>query len=324
MHAGRWTSMNAVNVLVTCPPALASADQYRQRLSGTGVNLLLADVVQRLSERELLRLVPDVDGMVAGDDELTSAVMEKARRLRVIVRWGIGMDNVDLDAANRLGIRVVNTPGVFGDEVADIAIGYLILLARHIHHIDRRVRAGEWPKPQGRSLAGRRLAIVGLGSIGRAVARRAVAMGMLVVGHDVSTAARDAAGGEGVLVTAAFEELLADCDVLVLCCPLTPQSHHLMNSHTLGLMRPGSWLINVSRGGLVDERALVETLHSGRLAGAALDVFDEEPLPGENPLRGFEQVVLGSHNASNTAEAVRRVNELACNLLLRGLAEVSR
>ena len=310
-------------VLVTCPPALATVDQYRDRLSKHGVEVVLADVVQQLREDELLALVGDIDGMVAGDDQLTAVVLRQATRLRVIVRWGIGMDNVDLAEATRLGIRVVNTPGVFRDEVADMAIGYLILLARQIHLVDDGVRAGRWPKPQGRSLTGRRLGIIGLGSIGLAVARRGKAMGMAVVGQDVAAKARAAAAAEGVLIEP-LEQLLADCDALVLCTALTVDNRHMINGETLGHMRRGSWLVNVSRGGLVDERALAAALDSGVLAGAALDVFEQEPLPLDSPLRQFQQVILGSHNASNTSEAVHRVNELALELLLRGLAEVSR
>jgi D-3-phosphoglycerate dehydrogenase / 2-oxoglutarate reductase len=310
-------------VLITCPPALATADQYLQRLSPEGITVLLAEVVQQLSEEQLLDRIGDIDGLIAGDDQLTARVLEAALRLRVIVRWGIGMDNVDLQAAGRLGIRVVNTPGVFGDEVADVAIGYLILLARQLHRVHEGVRAGHWPKPQGMSLAGRRLTIVGLGSIGRAVARRALAMGMSISGCDVTPAARDAAAAEGIHV-GQLDHLVEQCDALMLCSPLTPQTRQLVNARLLERMPAGGWLVNVARGGLVDEAALIDALRSGHLAGAALDVFETEPLPLESPLRDLGNVIFGSHNASNTVEAVRRVNELACERLLQGLIEVSR
>ena len=315
--------MMGEKVLVTCPPALATADQYLPRLERERIEVLLPHVVQQLGEEELLPLIHDVDGMIAGDDAITARVLEAASRLRVLVRWGIGTDNVDLAAASRLGIRVVNTPGVFGDEVADVAIGYLLLLARGMHKIDRGVRAGGWPKIQGHSLAGRRLAIIGLGSIGRAVARRALAMGMIVAGHDVIATARETAASEGVAI-APFEQLLAECDALALCCPMTPENHHLIDARAFSAMRPGGWLVNVSRGGLVDEEALIAALRSGALAGAGLDVFESEPLPPDSQLRGFDQVVLGSHNASNTVEAVSRVNALAVDRLLAGMKEVAR
>ena len=315
--------MSRAKILVTCPPALATAHTYIDRLHAMNLDVVLADVVQQLSEDELIGLLGDVDGMIAGDDPLTARVLEHAPRLRILVRWGVGMDNVDLTAATALGIRVVNTPGVFGDEVADVAIGYLILLARKLHRVDQAVRAGTWPKPQGRSLAGRTLGIVGLGAIGRGVARRAVAMRMETLGNDISPIACDAGAAEGVKIES-LDLVLASSDAVVLCCALTDANRHTVNAAALNRMRRGAWLINVSRGALIDEVALVDALASGHLAGAALDVFEQEPLPPDHPLREFDQVIFGSHNASNTVEAVDRVNALAIDHLQRGLAEVRR
>lgn len=315
--------MTRAKVLVTCPPALATAHMYVDRLRAMDLEVVLADVVQQLSEDELIGLLGDVDGIIAGDDPLTARVLEHAPRLRVLVRWGVGMDNVDHAAATSLGIRVVNTPGVFGEEVADVAIGYLVLLARKLHRIDVAVRDGTWAKPQGRSLAGLTMGIVGLGTIGRAVARRAIAMRMSVVGYDISAVVSEAATAEGVWIEP-IERVFAQADAIVLCAALTAESRHTVDARALAHMRPGGWLINVSRGGLVDETALIDALSSGRLAGAALDVFEHEPLPADSPLRQFDQVILGSHNASNTIEAVERVNGLAIDHLLQGLAEVRR
>jgi phosphoglycerate dehydrogenase-like enzyme len=315
--------LTRARVLVTCPPALASSGSYIDRLGAEGLELVLPDVVQQLTEDELIALIGDVDGIIAGDDPLTAKVLKRAPRLRVLVRWGVGMDNVDLETAAALGIRVVNTPGMFGEDVADVAIGYLVLLARQLHHIDEAVRAGTWSKPQGRSLAGRGMGILGLGTIGLAVARRGRAMRMKVIGSDVDSAASERAAAEGLLIEP-FNTLLAQSDVLVLCASLTPANRHLIDDDALRRMPRGGWLINVSRGSLVDERALADALSSGQLSGAALDVFEKEPLPIESPLRKLDQVIFGSHNASNTLEAVERVNDLAIDHLLRGLSEVRR
>ena len=315
--------MSRETILITCPPALATAPSYIDRLRAMDLDVRLAEVVQQLSEDELLALIGDVDGLIAGDDPLTDRVLDGAPRLRVVVRWGVGMDNVDLVAAGRLGIRVVNTPGVFGEEVADVAIGYLIMLARRLHDVDQAVRRGEWPKPQGRSLAGKTLGVVGLGTIGRAVARRAIAMRMSVVGCDVSVAAQEAASAEDIAVLP-IEEAFARSDAVVLCSTLTPDNHGMVDARLLDRMPTGGWLINVARGGLIDEAAIVAALESGRLAGAALDVFAEEPLGTGSRLRAIDGVILGSHNASNTIEAVARVNDLAIEHLVRGLAEVTR
>ena len=315
--------MSAETILVSCVQLQRSLSEHRARLDERGARIVTPPVVQRLSEAELIELVPEVDGIVAGDDELTRAVLEHAGRLRVVSKWGIGVDAIDLDAAGELGIRVTNTPGVFGDEVADVALGYLILLARRLHVIDREVRAGTWAKPLGTSLAGRTLAVIGLGDIGIAVARRGLAIGMRVVGveTDPDRASAAAALGVGVVDLATA---LRESDAISLNCPLTPATRHMLNAESIATMRPGAWIINTARGPLIDEAALVGALQSGHLGGAALDVFEIEPLPTTSPLIGMEQVVLGSHNGSNTAEAVHRTSVKAIDNLIRGLDEVTR
>ena len=315
--------MAELAVLVTCPPMQASVVDWRSRFDALGIKVGLPEVVQQLSPAELIALLPAYDGMIAGDDPLNADVLHSAARLRVVSKWGIGLDSIDLGAAAELGIRVTNTPDTFGDEVADVAIGYLVMLARQLHRIDRSVRGGAWAKPQGVSLAGRTLGIVGLGSIGRALARRGAAMGMRVIGHDVDAATGRRASGEGIEVVE-LEQLIDEADVISLHCPLTDQNRHMINEARLARVRPGSYLINTARGPLIDERALIAALQAGRLAGAALEVFEEEPLPAGSPLTGMDNVILGSHNASNTAEAVARVNELAIDNVLLGMAEVTR
>jgi D-3-phosphoglycerate dehydrogenase len=309
-------------VLITCPPALATPARYIERLGAAGIDVVLADVVQQLSEDELIALMTDVDAIIAGDDPLTRRVMTACPRVRLIARWGVGIDNVDLEAAAALGVRVTNTPSVFGDEVADVAIGYVILLARHLHTIDRAVRDGGWAKPRGHSLGGRTIGILGLGSIGRAVACRAIAMKMRAIGYDVSADARANATAVGVELVE-LDRLMTESEVLVLCSSLTAGSRHIVNESTLARMPAGAWLVNVSRGALVDESALVAALVDGRLGGAALDVFESEPLPSSSALRGLDQVILGSHNGSNTEEAVARVNEIVIEQVLSGLAEMT-
>jgi D-3-phosphoglycerate dehydrogenase len=310
-------------VLVTCPPMQATAVDWMSRFDAPGITVGLPNVVQQLSPAELIGLLPSYDGMIAGDDPLNAAVLRSAARLRVVSKWGIGLDSIDLAAAAELGIRVTNTPDTFGEEVADVAIGYLVMLARHLHLIDRSVRSGAWAKPQGVSLAGRTLGIVGLGSIGRALARRGAAMGMRVIGQDIDAATGRRASGEGIEVVD-LEKLIAEADIISLHCPLTDQNRHMINEARLARMRHGAYLINTARGPLIDEAALIAALQAGRLAGAALEVFEEEPLPPSSPFIGMENVILGSHNASNTAEAVARVNELAIDNVLRGMAEVTR
>jgi D-3-phosphoglycerate dehydrogenase len=300
-----------------------TVDDWKGQFDALGIEVGMPAVVQQLSPATLIELLPRYDGMIAGDDPMPAEVLESARRLRVVSKWGIGLDSIDLQAAERLGIRVTNTPDTFGDEVADVAIGYMVMLARQLHRIDRSVRDGSWDKPQGISLAGRTLGIVGLGSIGRAVARRGIAMGMRVIGHEVSPPTGERAAELGVQLVG-FETLLVESDLVSLHCPLTDQNRHMIDAARLSRMRPGAFLVNTARGPLIDQTALVDALQSGHLAGAALDVFEEEPLPIASPLIRMESVILGSHNASNTREAVARVNELAIENVLKGMGEVTR
>jgi D-3-phosphoglycerate dehydrogenase len=293
-----------------------TANEWLSSFTDRGIAIGLPPVAQHVARTDLERLLPECDGIIAGDEPLDRELLSTAvPRLRVISRWGVGVDNVDLEAAPELGIEVRNTPAVFAEEVADVVIGYMVMLARRLHLIDEAVRAGEWPKPQGVSLAGRTLGIIGLGAIGRAVARRGMAMGMSVVGIDLSPAAEAAALEHGIQLTG-LDEVFAEADVLSLCLPMTPANRHLANADRLGLMKPGSFVINTARGQVVDESALIAELQAGRLGGAALDVFEDEPLPPESRLRFLPNVILGSHNASNTAEAVSRVNRLAIDNLL--------
>jgi phosphoglycerate dehydrogenase-like enzyme len=293
-------------------------ERFRHRFDEREIAYDLPAVVQQPTEDELIAVIGRYDGMIAGDDPLTERVLSHAHRMRIISKWGVGTDGIDLDAARSLGIAVTNTPGVFGDDVADVAAGYLVVAARQLHRIHDSVAAGGWLKYEGIRLAEKTLGIAGYGSVGVALARRGSGFGMNVIAHDVDGSARDRARNDGV-ETVALEELFRRSDFLALCLPLTSESRRMLNRGTLALLPHGSIVVNVARGGLVDEDALVEALETGRLAAAALDVFAEEPLPAEHPLRRFPQCVLGSHNASNTREGVLRTSELAVDNLLSGL-----
>jgi len=310
--------MSGERVLITCRQMQNCIDEFRPRLEERQLELVLPEIVQQPSEEDLIEIIGGFDGMIAGDDPLSARVLEHAKRMRIISKWGVGIDGIDLDAARALRIPVVNTPGVFGGEVADIALGYVIMLARQLHRIDASVRAGGWFKHEGRSLTDKVLGIAGFGSIGQAVGTRGKGFGMRVVAHDVSDAASATADKMGVEMLGR-DELFGQSDFLVLCSPLTPETRHMVGERTLALMQPGSYLVNVGRGPLVDEIALVQALDSGHVAAAALDVFEEEPLPASSGLRRFDQCVFGSHNASNTREGVLRTSAKAVENLLQGL-----
>lgn len=310
--------MSDLAVLITCRQMQNVLDEFRGRFTERGIAITTPAVTQHPTEDELIEIIGGFDGMIAGDDPLSARVLEHAKRMRIISKWGVGTDGIDREAADRLGIKVTNTPNVFGDEVADLAAGFLVMLARQLHRVDASVRDGGWLKVEGRSLNGLALGIVGFGDVGEAVARRGAGFGMTVRAHDVVDEAIERARQAGVEVTP-LEEMLLVSDYVVLCCPLTPQTHHLLNRETLAAMKQGASVINVARGPVIDEPALVDALESGQIAAAALDVFEEEPLPGESPLRAFEQCIFGAHNGSNTHEAVLRASDRAVANLLEGL-----
>lgn len=305
-------------VLVTCPMFLQVIDDYREQCEERGVSLVTPAVEQHLSEDALVTLVGDVHGVVAGDDPFTERVIAAAPKLKVLIKWGVGIDAIDVAALDRRGIPFSNTPRAFGDEVADVAMGYVVMLARQLHVIDREVRKGHWAKPPGVSLRGKTAGIIGFGNIGQAVAQRAKAFGMVALTSDIDDDLKSVAVESGV-GWGDLDDVLSTADFLILCCSLLPQNHHLIDATRLGRMKPGGYLINVARGPLVDEEALVQALEQGRLAGSAQDVFEEEPLAADHKLRAFPQCIFGSHNGANTREAVHRVNLIALDKLYRGL-----
>ena len=210
---------------------------------------------------------------------------------------GIGVDNVDFDACEKLGISITNTPGMFGSEVADLSVAYVISLARHITEIDRGIREGGWPKPSGISLSGRTAAVVGYGDIGRNTARRLLACQMKVITYDPFI---DPCSIEEGVETAIWPDRLDEADFVVVNCSLSKSSYHLIDTEALNKMKHGVRIINVGRGPVIDEQALISSLSAGHVHSVALDVFEEEPLPKNSPLRSHNSCILGSHNASNT------------------------
>lgn len=310
------------DVLVTCPPMLGQIDLFMDYAAERGLKLHPAKVTQILSEDELKAVLPAYDGWIIGDDPATRSVFEtaKAGRLRAAVKWGIGVDNVDFSACKDLDIPIVNTPQMFGTEVADLATAFVIGLARQLFLIDRGVRAGEWLKPAGISIAGRRVGVVGLGDIGRNTVTRLQALGLKVVVYDPGV---ESDAGITGLERAAWPEGVENLDFLVFTCALNKHNFHMLDAGVLARCKPGIRIVNVARGPLIDEAALIAALQSGHVHSAALDVFEIEPLPSNSPLREMERVILGTHNGSNTIDGVIRASHTAINRLADFLQRLS-
>ena len=301
-------------VLVTCPPMLGLINEFRHLFTEKSIDLHCPLVKQTLSVEELKELLPQFDGWIIGDDPANAEVFKAGHqgKLKAAVKWGVGVDNVDFKAAKELGIPITNTPRMFGGEVADVAVGYVIGLARQTFWIDREVRKGNWIKPSGVSLAGKTVALVGFGDIGRSTAKRLLAFDLKVIAYDPYFQAQD---NLSQVESSIWPNRLEEADFIVLTCALTSDNYHLLNADIFAKVKPAVKIVNVARGPLIDESALMNALSSGQVHSAALDVFEIEPLPLDSPLRGFEQCIFGSHNGSNTVDAVHRASQQAIALL---------
>ncbi len=262
-----------------------------------------------LAAAEVARLLPGVDGYIAGLDEINATALAAADRLRVISRYGVGVDNVDLEAAKAKGIVVTNTPGANAVSVAELTIGLMLALARQIPEAVAAVRGGKWPRYPGLSLEGKRVGLLGLGAIGKQVARRLKGFDCAVMAYDplVDTAAIGDLGVE----LAALEAVRAQADFLSLHLPLLPETRGMINGAFLREMKAGSFLINTARGELVNEDALLSALTSGHLRGAGLDAFAAEPPDTTNPLLAMAQVIATPHLGAQTDGATSNMGWLA-------------
>jgi D-3-phosphoglycerate dehydrogenase len=296
-------------------------ERFRPVLERYGLELIVPSQVQeRLEEEDLLAYAGRIDGAICGDDKFNAHVLEAcAPRLKVISKWGTGIDSIDGQVAARLGIQVCRTPDAFTLPVADTVMGYILAFARRQPWMDRAMRAGRWDKLPGRSLSECALGVIGVGTIGKAVLRRARAFGMRLLGNDIIAISPNFLTETGTEMTT-LEDLLAQVDFVSLNCDLNPSSYHLMNRETLARMRPAAVLINTARGPVVDEGALIRALETGTIGGAALDVYEQEPLPAGSPLLRLENVLLAPHNANSSPSAWERVHWNTIRNLLNGLA----
>jgi D-3-phosphoglycerate dehydrogenase len=299
---------------------LGMIETFRADFAESGLELTAAQVTQTMSEQELIELLPGFDGWIIGDDPASSCVLEAGAcgKLRAIVKWGVGVDNVDFEAARRLGLKSANTPGVFGKEVADLAMNYVCGLARHSFRIDREIRSDlAWPKPAGISLAGKNVGLVGFGDIGKNTAKRLRAAEMNLFVYEPYYRPQESIDAMHMV----WPEGLREMDFLVFTAPLTPETHHMLDAKTVKQLKDGVRIVNVGRGPLIQEAALVEGLASGKIHSVALDVFETEPLSPASQLRQYPDNIFGSHNASNTVDAVARVSKRTIAMIGEMLAD---
>jgi len=307
-------------ILLSAPYMIPVVDRFRPVFAHYHLNLLEPEVLERLEEPELLKLAGEFEGTICGDDRYTEKVMQACTpRLKVISKWGTGIDSIDQNAARRLGIQVRNTPNAFTLPVSDSVMAYILAFARRQPWMDKRMKLGEWKKLMGRSLSECTLGVIGVGNVGKAVLRRARAFGMKLLGNDIVPIAPDFLVENGVEMTD-LNDLLQRSDFISLNCDLNPTSFHIINANTLQHVQPQAVLVNTARGPLVDEAALIQALQEDRLAGAGLDVFEVEPLPLNSPLLRMDNVMLAPHNSNSSPAAWERVHWNTIRNLLDGLS----
>ena len=307
-------------VLISAPYLLPVLGEFRSRLEAEGVEIVTPAVRERLNEVDLLPLVETIDGAICGDDQFTKRVFNAAPRLKVISKWGTGINSIDTVAAAKAGVRVFNTPDAFTDPVADTVLGYILAFARRLPKMDHDIRQGLWEKLEARALRGSTLGVIGVGNIGKAVVRRAQPFGMIVLGYDPVPVPSSFIEETGIKLVP-LDSLLGKSDFVTLLCDLNASSFHMIGVNELQKMQPSAYIINTSRGPVIDEPALVEALRECRIAGAALDVFEVEPLPDDSPLRSLENCLLAPHNSNSDPDCRRKVHESTIENLLKGLRE---
>lgn len=267
-----------------------------------------------LSEDEVSEMVEGCDGYIAGLDFVSKKAIESMpASLKVISRYGAGYDRVDIKAAKDKGISVTNTPGANSEAVADLAFGLLLAVARKIPSMDRKVRSMEWPRSQGVEIYNKTIGILGLGAIGKAVARRAKGFSMEVLAYDPYMN-REYVKENGI-VECELDELLKRADFISLHLPSIESTHHIINKRALELMKTGAIIVNTARGGLIDEEAAYAVLKEGKLGGLALDAFEIEP-PKESPLFELDNVVVTPHIGAHTQEAVKNMAVMSVKSLI--------
>lgn len=306
-------------VLMTVPYMIPFLDRFKPVLAEYGIELIVPDVKERMEEDDLLKYAGQFDGTLCGDDSYTAKVIEACSpRLKIISKWGTGVDSIDAEACSRFNVKLERTPNAFTTPVADTVLSYMLAFVRRTPWMDKEMKNGNWGKIPGKTLSECTLGIIGIGNIGKAVARRATAFGMKVLGTDIIDIDHVFISESGIEMTD-LASLLRQADFVSINCDLNSTSHHLMNADTFALMKPNAVIINTARGPIIEEKALVTALSSKQIEGAALDVFEYEPLPKDSPLLKMDNVMLAPHNSNSSPAAWERVHWNTIKNLVEGL-----
>ena len=307
-----------MKILITCPPMIKSINKFSFLFKKKNISITTPKITPTLSKKEIIAILPHHHGWIIGDDPATREVFLSGKKglFRAAVKWGVGTDNIDLNACKELNIPISNTPNMFNNEVADIAMGYTIALSRQIFEVDREIRKGNWLKPAGISLSGKTVALIGYGGIGKELTKRLLASNMKVIVYDPNV---EFIEKDKSITKSTWPQKVELADFIILTCALTKSTFHILNHDIFTKVKKGVRIVNVARGSLVDESALFNALKSNKVHSIASDVYEIEPLPISSYLLKHPRCILGSHNSSNTIEAVERTSKKAIELIFKFL-----
>jgi D-3-phosphoglycerate dehydrogenase len=308
-----------MKILITPRSFVKAKDKALELFKNYDFEIIENTTGETFNEEEMIDICSDIDGIIVGVDPMTEKVLNSAKKLRAISKYGAGLDNIDLNIAKERGIKVERAVATNSTSVAELAVGLFFSIARSIESSARSVRNGGWGRTVGCELTAKTVGIIGLGSIGREVARMAHGLGMKIIGYDPYF--NDEIYFKKMEIQKkGLDELYANSDFISLHLPLTNETKHMINSETLSMMKKTAYIINTSRGSLVDEDALYEALVNGVIAGAAQDVFSKEP-PGKHKLLELDNFILTAHIGAQTKEAVERMAVQSTKNLIKMLTE---
>ena len=307
-------------VMVSAPYMQLEIDRFREWFREHDIEIDVPPVKERLEEEDLLAVIEKYDGVICGDDRFTENVYRAAKKLKVISKWGTGIDSVHKEIAEKYGIVVCNTPDAFSHPVSDTVLGFMLSFSRSIIASDRLMKDGQWEKIPGKTLGEQVLGIIGCGNIGTRVAKKASAFGMKILAYDIKEIPKPIAE-QYQIAQVSLDEVLEQADFVSTNCDLNESSYHILSTNEFKKMKNSAIVINTARGGVVDEVALIKALQEKEIAGCGLDVFEYEPLPIDSPLRHMDNVILSSHNSNSSPEYWGKVHKNTLNNLYQVLCK---
>jgi phosphoglycerate dehydrogenase-like enzyme len=305
-------------VLITAPYMAREKRKILKMLKEHWFKAEWVHVDERLEEADLLPIIGKYDGILCGDDRITKRVIDAAVNLKVIVKWGTGIDSIQKEYAESKGIQVLRTPNAFTEPVSDTALAMMLCEARGLIKNDRVVKSGRWDKPQGYMMQEKTVGIIGFGNIGQAVAKRLIPFGPKVLVNDIKPISKKTLASlkaEHV----SKDTLFAKCDIITLHTDLNPASEHMLDKKAFAKMKKKPFIINTARGPLIKEEDLISALRKGQIAGIGIDVFEHEPLAKNNPLRSMDTVIASCHNSNSSPTCWDKVHEGSLEMMEEGL-----